>query len=154
MVDYWENQKEKLPKSLQKTIFKVEGETKNNKKLHLNLAINYGGKWDIVNAVNKIIEEKTRALKELSTRPSTEFLRNFSALVDENLFESYLSTAGLPAPDLVIRAGGEKRLSNFVIWQTAYSELYFSPKMWPDFTAKDLDKALEEFNNRQRRFGK
>jgi len=70
------------------------------------------------------------------------------------LFENYLSTAGLVNPDLIIRAGGEMRLSNFVIWQAAYSELYFSPKLWPDFTEKDLDLALEEFDSRQRRFGK
>jgi len=130
-------QRERLPQSLKEAINKVEKETENNKNLHLNLAISYGGQWDILQAVKKIVEEKISPEK-----------------IDGKLFESYLSTAGLPLPDLIIRAGGEMRLSNFVLWQAAYSELYFSPKLWPDFTEKDLDLALDEFNNRQRRFGK
>ncbi|MBU0476491.1 di-trans,poly-cis-decaprenylcistransferase [Patescibacteria group bacterium] len=129
-------QKEPLPKSLQKTIIKIENLTKNNKKFKLNLAVSYGGRWDIIQAVQKIIKEKI-PIKDIT----------------EDLMEKYLSTAGLPAPDLIIRAGGEKRLSNFVIWQGAYSELYFSKKLWPDFTEKDLDKALDEYARRQRRFG-
>lgn len=130
-------QRERLPQSLQKTIEKVEKATANNSNLFLNLAISYGGKWDILQAIKKIVEDKIPAEK-----------------IDENLFESYLSTAGLPAPDFIIRAGGEKRMSNFVLWQAAYSELYFSPKLWPDFTEQDLGQALEEFDQRQRRFGK
>ncbi|KKP41797.1 MAG: Isoprenyl transferase [Parcubacteria group bacterium GW2011_GWA2_33_14] len=130
-------QRERLPESLKKTIEMVEKETKENTGFHLNLAISYGGKWDMLNAVKKIITEKIEPEK-----------------IDEALFENYLSTAGLVNPDLIIRAGGEMRLSNFVIWQAAYSELYFSPKLWPDFTEKDFDLALEEFDSRQRRFGK
>lgn len=130
-------EKENLSKSLREVIERVEKETSNNKKLHLNLAVSYGGKWDIVNAVKKIVEDKVSSEK-----------------INENMFEGYLSTAGLPNPDLVIRAGGEMRLSNFVLWQAAYAELYFSSKLWPDFTEHDLDLALEEFKNRQRRFGR
>ncbi len=130
-------QKQRLPKSLQKIIEQVENLTKDNTKLYLNLAVSYGGKWDIVQAVQKIISEKIPAGK-----------------ITEELIEDYLSTAGLPAPDLIIRAGGEKRLSNFVLWQAAYSELYFSKKYWPDFNEKDLDQALKEYDRRQRRFGK
>jgi len=130
-------QKERLPESLQNAVKKIEEATKNNSNLFLNLAISYGGRWDILRAVKKIVEEKIPADK-----------------IDEKLFESYLSTAGLPSPDLIIRAGGEKRMSNFVLWQAAYSELYFSPKLWPDFTEQDLDLALEEFDQRSRRFGK
>ena len=130
-------EKEKLPKSLQKAIEKIEKETKNNKKLYLNLAVNYGGKWDILNAVKNIIKDNIKLER-----------------IDEKLFDSYLSTANLPNPDLVIRAGGEMRLSNFVLWQAAYSELYFSLKLWPDFTEEDLDSAIQEFDRRQRRFGK
>lgn len=130
-------QKERLPKSLQKAIERVEAATKNNNKLFLNLAISYGGKWDILQAIKKIVNDKIPADK-----------------IDEKLFESYLSTAGLPAPDLIIRAGGEMRMSNFVLWQAAYSELYFSPKLWPDFSEQDLDDALAEFDKRSRRFGK
>jgi len=130
-------QKERLPKSLQKAIEKAEEATKKNSSLFLNLAISYGGRWDIVNATKKIIEEGVPPEK-----------------IDEKLFESYLSTAGLPDPDFIIRAGGEMRMSNFVLWQGAYSELYFSPKFWPDFAEQDLDQALAEFDRRQRRFGK
>lgn len=130
-------QKDRLPKSLQEAITKIEESTKNNSNLFLNLAISYGGKWDILNAVKKIVEEKISIEK-----------------IDEKLFESYLSTAGLLNPDLIIRAGGEMRLSNFVLWQGAYSELYFSAKYWPDFSEQDLDLALQEFDRRSRRFGK
>ena len=130
-------QRDRLSESLQEAIKKAEKATENNSNLFLNLAISYGGKWDILQAVKKIVEDKIPVEK-----------------IDENLFESYLSTAGLPAPDFIIRAGGEKRMSNFVLWQAAYSELYFSPKLWPDFTEQDLDQALEEFDQRHRRFGK
>ena len=130
-------QREPLPKSLQEAIIKTEETTKNNSSLFLNLAISYGGRWDILNAVKKIIHSGVSAEE-----------------VNEKLFESYLSTAGLPSPDLIIRAGGEMRMSNFVLWQAAYSELYFCPKLWPDFTEQDLDTAFEEFDKRSRRFGK
>lgn len=129
-------QRDRLPKSLQTAIQKVEDGTKDNKEVYLNLAVSYGGRWDIVQAAK-------RAMKE-GIAPE--------ALTEEN-FAEFLCLADLPAPDLVIRAGGEKRFSNFVLWQAAYAELYFSPKYWPDFTEKDLDKAIEEYANRQRRFG-
>jgi len=129
-------QKEGLPKSLQKVIKGIENLTKNNKKFHLNLAVSYGGRWDILQAVQKIIKKKLPAKK-----------------ITEKLIEKYLTTAGLPHPDLVIRAGGEKRFSNFLLWQLAYAELYFSDKLWPDFSEKDLDKALQDFSKRERRFG-
>ncbi len=129
-------QKEKLPESLRRVIGEVERLTEDNRKYYLNLAVSYGGRWDILQAVKKIIEDKISPEK-----------------INQELFEKYLSTAGLPHPDLIIRAGGEKRLSNFVLWQAAYSELYFSSKLWPAFTEKDLDAALEEYASRQRRFG-
>lgn len=125
-----------LPKSLVKAIDVIESATKDNKKLHLNLAVSYGGKWDIINAVKQIVTSNISPDK-----------------INEKIFESYLSTTGLQDPDLIIRAGGEKRLSNFVLWQAAYAELYFSDKLWPDFSKKDFDDALEEFDKRQRRFG-
>lgn len=129
-------QKYRLPKSLQKVIREVENLTKNNKKFYLNLAVSYGGRWDIVQAIQKIIQDKIPIKK-----------------ITEKLVDKYLQTAGLPTPDLVIRAGGERRLSNFLLWQSAYSELYFSKKLWPEFTEKDLDKALEDYAKRERRFG-
>lgn len=129
-------QKERLPKPLQEAIKEVEILTKNNKKFQLNLAVSYGGRWDILQAIRRVIKDKIDPEE-----------------INEELFEKYLSTAGLPAPDFIIRAGGEKRLSNFVIWQAAYSELYFSDKLWPDFSEEDFEKALKEFSRRQRRFG-
>lgn len=129
-------QKEKLSKSLQKVIKRIESLTKNNKKIHLNLAVSYGGRWDISQAVQKITKNKIPPEK-----------------ITENLINEYLTTAGLPDPDLVIRAGGERRFSNFLLWQSAYAELYFSDKLWPDFDERDLDTALEDFAQRERRFG-
>jgi len=129
-------QRDPLSKSLKAVVENVEKATAQNTKMQLNLAVSYGGKWDIVQAVQKIVKEGIAPEK-----------------VTEELFENYLSTAGQPNPDLVIRAGGEKRLSNFVLWQAAYSELYFSAKLWPDFTEDDLQLAFDEFMERQRRFG-
>ena len=130
-------QKQKLPKSLQKIIANVENLTKNNKNLQLNLAISYGGRWDILQAVQKIIRKKIPL-----------------NCITEDLIEQNLTTTGLPAPDLVIRVGGEKRFSNFILWQIAYSELYFCKKYWPAFTEADFDKVIKEYAQRQRRFGR
>lgn len=129
-------QKHRLPKSLQEVIKEVEEATKDRSNLHLNLAISYGGKWDIMQAVQKIIEEQIPADQ-----------------VTEETIAKRLSTAGLPDPDLIIRAGGEKRLSNFVLWQGAYAELYFCQKYWPDFNEEDLEEAFQEYARRSRRFG-
>jgi len=130
-------QKERLPKFLQTKIKKAEELTKNNKEGILNLAISYGGRPEIVQAVKNIIKKKISPDK-----------------ITENLINQNLWTTGLPYPDLIIRTGGEQRLSNFLTWQSAYSELYFTKKYWPEFTEKDLDKALLDFSRRQRRFGR
>jgi len=130
-------QKERLPKFLQKRIKEAEELTKNNKERILNLAISYGGRPEIIQAVKNIIKKKIPANK-----------------ITEELINNNLWTAGLPYPDLIIRTGGAKRLSNFLTWQTAYSEFYFTKKYWPEFTEKDLNKALLDFSHRERRFGK
>jgi len=130
-------QKERLPSELQKTIKKAEKITKNNKEIIINLAVSYGGRAEIVKAVRKIVKEGI---------PPEE--------VDESKIGDYLYTGGLPDPELIIRTSGEQRLSNFLIWQSAYSELCFTKKYWPGFTEKDLDKALKNYAHRQRRFGK
>ncbi|HEY4476357.1 MAG TPA: polyprenyl diphosphate synthase [Candidatus Paceibacterota bacterium] len=130
-------QKARLPESLQKVIAEVEEGTKDNTKFFLNLGISYGGRWDIAQATRRIIKD--------GIAPEQ---------VTEDLFASYLSTAGLPEPDLVIRAGGEHRFSNFVLWQAAYAELFFVPKYWPAFTEQDFDEVLQEYARRNRRFGK
>lgn len=129
-------QKVRLPLSLQKIIQEVEEATQEQNTLFLNLAVSYGGRWDIAQAVQRIMKDDIGPEQ-----------------VSEELFEQYLSTAGLPAPDLVIRVGGEMRFSNFLLWQSAYAELYFLEKYWPDFTEQDLDEALAEYARRQRRFG-
>ncbi len=130
-------QKERLPKSLQDKIEKAEKLTKNNKNGIMNLAVSYGGRSEIAMAIKRIVENKT---------PPEEITEN---LINENLW-----TKGLPFPDLIIRTGGEQRLSNFLIWQSAYSELYFTKKYWPDFNDNDLEKAFCDFAQRERRFGK
>lgn len=131
-------QRNRLPKFLQKIIEKAENLTKNNKEGVLNIALSYGGRAEIVDAIRKMMKGNPKPPKR----------------INEKLVEKYLWTANLPDPDLIIRTAGEQRLSNFLLWQTAYSELYFLKKYWPDFTEKDLDKALKAYANRQRKFGK
>lgn len=129
-------QKERLRPSLQKVVQAIEEATKDCKEFTLNLAVSYGGRWDIMNAVQGMMRSGI-SLDQIT----------------EGTIAEHLSTAGLPEPDLVIRAGGEKRFSNFLLWQSAYAELYFCPKYWPDFTEQDLEEALAEYASRQRRFG-
>jgi undecaprenyl diphosphate synthase len=110
--------------------------TKSNDRLTLNVAFNYGGKAEILDAIKHIIAD--------GVRPEE---------VDENLVARYLYTAGLPDPDMIIRTGNESRISNFMLWQGAYSEYYFTPVLWPDFDKEELRKALEDYARRERRFG-
>jgi undecaprenyl diphosphate synthase len=126
---------EELPENLKKKINYAEEKTKGNKKMVLNIALNYGGKQEILNAVNKIIKEE---IKEN---------------IDEKFFSKYLYTKDTPYPDLLIRTGGEKRISNFLLFQIAYTELYFTKTLWPDFKKKDFLKAICEYQNRKRKFG-
>ena len=107
--------------------------------LNLIIAASYGGKWDIINAVTEFLKEnKKDAQKKKITEASVQ---------------KHLQTSNFPDPDLIIRSGGEKRLSNFYLWQSSYSELYFSNKYWPDFNKNDLDKALDDYFNRKRKYG-
>ncbi len=125
---------------LQQRIIHSEQQTANNTGLTLVIAANYGGHWDITQAVQKIAEKLQTG--ELNQQRITE-----------NLIEQHLSTAGLPEPDLFIRTGGEQRISNFLLWQLAYTELYFTPILWPDFDKQALKEAIISFKGRQRRFG-
>ena len=127
-------------KKLQEHIRKAESLTADNNKLVLNIAANYGGQWDISNAVRK-----------LATRVEQGELK--AADINEELIAGELSTAAFPEPDLFIRSGGEKRISNFLIWQLAYTELYFTDTLWPDFDQQEFTLALQSFASRQRRFG-
>ncbi|MBN1778942.1 MAG: di-trans,poly-cis-decaprenylcistransferase [Candidatus Buchananbacteria bacterium] len=130
-------QKERLDADIQDLIAQAEIKTKNNQRLIFNLAISYGGRPEIIQAVKKIIDQKIAIEK-----------------IDEDLIKKFLWTDGLPDPDLIIRTSGEHRLSNFLTWQSVYSELLFIDKHWPDFSQADLQQAIEVFNNRQRRYGK
>lgn len=121
-------------KRLQKAIDKAENLTKDNDGLLLQIAANYGGRWDIAQAVTKLAQSGV-----------TE--------ITESMIGEHLITANVTEPDLMIRTGGEQRISNFLLWQTAYSELYFSDTLWPDFDNQELQKAIDDFANRQRRFG-
>ena len=122
---------------LQKQILNALEVTRNNERITLNVAFNYGGRAEIVDAVRHIIQDGVRP-EDLS----------------EEQLSSYLYTANLPDPDMIIRTGGEWRLSNFLIWQAAYAEYYTTPTYWPDFDEVELDKALIEYNRRERRFGR
>ena len=126
-----------FPKKLVDKIKELEKHTEKNTGLTLSVAINYGGRWDIVNAVNKYQKET------VSKKPLTQ----------KNLIQN-LSLNYAPDPDLLIRTGGEKRISNFLIWQFSYSELYFTETLWPDFNERALMTALFEFQKRERRYGK
>ncbi len=127
---------EKLPDNIQKLLRDFEALTRNNTGLVLSSALSYGGRTEIMNAVKKIIKNGVRAED-----------------VDEELFGSYLYTAGIPDPDLIIRTSGEMRLSNFLLWQAAYSEFYFTETLWPDFGREEFISALNEYQRRERRFG-
>ena len=125
-----------LPKSTQKVIQSACNKTQENRGLNLVLAINYGGRWEIMNGIHKVLSSKKK-IKNLSTAD----------------FESYLQSSQFPSPDLVIRTGGVKRISNFCLWSSAYSEFYFSHLMWPDFNVRELEKAIRLYKTADRRFG-
>ena len=128
---------ERLPSFLREKIRKTHLLTKSNNDFVLSVAISYGGRADILQAIRKLIKKKISPRK-----------------INEEMFASYLWTKDLPEPDLVIRTGKEKRISNFLLWQMAYSELYFSNKYWPEFSEKELEKAIRDYSRRKRRFGK
>ena len=109
-------------------------------KMSLNIAISYGGRWDIEQALKSIVKDILKRKIKVKN-------------IDETLIANYLSTSLIPDPDLIIRSAGEQRISNFFLWQAAYSEIYFSKKLWPDFNERDFKKALDEYAQRKRKFG-
>ena len=130
----------RLDKGLQKSIENAIVRTKNNTGLTLNIAFNYGGRDEITKAIRKIAKKAQ----------DSEIAIND---IDEQMVSDNLYTAGQPEPDLLIRPGGEKRISNYLLWQLAYTEFIFLDKYWPDFSERDLDEAIEVFENRNRKFG-
>ncbi len=130
----------KLDEGLQKQIRDLEEASKENTGLQFQIALNYGSRDEIRRAVQKMMKD-------------CEEGKIKSEDVNEDMIESYLDTAGIPDPDLLIRTSGEERLSNFLMWQLAYTEFYFTEVHWPDFSAEELEKAIEKYNGRNRRFG-
>lgn len=130
-----------LPTNVQSQLTDAVKSTSANTGLHLVLALSYSGRWEIVEAVRKIVRKVQ----------NSEITEN---QITEGLFTNHLATMGIPNPELLIRTGGEYRISNFLLWQIAYSEFYFTPTLWPDFSKEDLFRAIADFQCRERRFGK
>ncbi|OYW65063.1 MAG: di-trans,poly-cis-decaprenylcistransferase [Hydrogenophilales bacterium 16-64-46] len=122
---------------IQTLIHDAQSLTRNNTRLTFTVAANYGGRWDVAQAVKKLVAAGATAEE-----------------IDEDALSRHLSMAGEPEPDLFIRTGGEQRISNFLLWQLAYTELYFTDALWPDFDAKQLDAAIASYRARERRFGR
>ena len=126
-----------LPSKAKKELLEAIEKTKDNTRMTLILALSYSGRWDILNAAKNLITD--------GIDPN---------VINEQVFQQYLTTKSVPEPELLIRTSGEYRISNFLLWQIAYSELYFTDTLWPDFRRIDLEKAILDYQNRERRFGK
>ncbi len=131
---------ESLPAENKEKLSNTLAQTAHNDKMVLTLALSYSGRWEVLQAVKKIIDQQKSGKIEASD-------------VTDELFSSFLDTADMPDPELLIRTSGEQRISNFLLWQIAYSELYFTPKLWPDFGKEDFYAAILDYQNRERRFG-
>ena len=131
---------EPLDEDIKNRIRELEAATVNNGGLNFTIALNYGSRDEMTRAARKMAKDCAEG-------------RLDPEQIDESVFESYLDTHGIPDPDLMIRTSGEQRLSNYLLWQLAYSEFYFTDVPWPDFTKEELAKAIEEYNHRHRRFG-
>ena len=132
---------EKLPKKTFKALMEAMESTKDNQRMTLILALNYSARWEMTKAVKDLLNDVSSSQMSLDE-------------VDENLFKQYLETRNYPDPELLIRTSGELRISNFLLWQIAYSELYFTELFWPDFRKTHLYEALLDYQDRERRFGK
>lgn len=130
-----------MPENVQTKLQRCVDALRENTGLNLVLALSYSGRWDVLNAVKQLADDI--AAKKISQEK-----------INNELFQNYLSTSELPDPELMIRTSGEYRISNFLLWQIAYSELYFTGKLWPDFRKDDLFEAIIDYQNRERRFGK
>ena len=130
-----------LPKNCANELRNAIKETENNTRMTLALALSYSAKWDILNAIKQIASEAKDNKLNIQD-------------INESTLDKHLSTASMPHPELLIRTSGEQRISNFLLWEIAYSELYFTPKLWPDFSKEDLYEAILDYQKRERRFGK
>lgn len=132
---------ERLPESNYKMLKETIDATKDNKRMTLTLALSYSGRWDLMQASRRMAADAAAGI----IKPEE---------ITQDTINNYLSTAGIPDPELLIRTSGEERISNFLLWQLAYSELYFTPKYWPDFHEAELYEAILNYQGRERRFGK
>lgn len=132
---------DELPSKCHKELFSAIEETKNNTRMTLVLALSYSAKWDMIQAIKQIGNEVLNGSLQVSE-------------INDKTIDERLSTAGMPHPELMIRTSGEHRISNFLLWELAYSELYFTSKLWPDFEKEDLFDAILDYQQRERRFGK
>ena len=132
---------QRLPKSQYEALQYAMDNTKNNTRMTITLCLSYSSRWEL-----------TKAMKDIATEVQKGLIKPED--VDETMINSHLATAGMPDPDLLIRTSGEERISNYMLWQIAYSELYFTKKYWPDFSKEDLYEAVVDYQNRERRFGK
>jgi undecaprenyl diphosphate synthase len=130
----------RLPEDIVRTIQKMEEETKDNREITVIIALSYGGRQDIVFAAKELARQAKADKVDIEK-------------IDEDIFSRYLMTRGIPDPDLMIRTSGESRISNFLMWQLAYAELFFTNTLWPDFGKKDMEEAIAFFNGRDRRYG-
>lgn len=133
-------ERSRLSEDIQKRIDSLEEASKNNTGLNFTIALNYGGRDEIIRSVRKVISDYDNGKAELKN-------------IDEEMFSQYLDTKEIPDPELLIRTSGELRLSNYLLWQLAYTEFYVTDVLWPDFNKKELIKAVEKYNGRERRFG-
>ena len=131
----------RLPKYNYEALMKAIEDTKDNDRMTLTLCLSYSGRWEITQAAKKIAEKVKNGELDIEQ-------------INENSFSNFLNTSGMPDPELLIRTSGEERISNFLLWQLAYSEFYFTDKFWPDFSKEDLYQSIVDYQNRERRFGK
>lgn len=134
-------QMESLPRNCQREVREAITETASNTGLTLILALSYSGRWEIIEAAKKIADDVKKGRLDINS-------------IDSHIFEGYLETNFIPDPELLIRTSGEMRISNFLLWQLAYTEIYFTNKLWPDFRKEDLWEAIKDYQSRERRFGK
>ena len=132
--------REGLAHDIIRIIDELEGNTKDNTGMHFLISLNYGGRDELIRGITKLACD----IKDKNVDPVD---------INESMFEEYLDTYDIPDPDLLIRTSGEQRISNFMLWQLAYSEFYFTDVLWPDFTKEELIRAIEQYNSRERRFG-
>ena len=130
-----------LPKTNYEQLMQAIADTSHNTRMTLTLALSYSGRWDLTQATRRMAQDVADGKMQASD-------------INDTTISSYLSTAGMPDPELLIRTSGEERISNFLLWELAYSELYFTPKYWPDFRKADLYEAILNYQHRERRFGK